>query len=94
MKETILLFNAPDKEKLLKIEMALFPLHIRLKKVPVKDYCQPLGVLAGAKDITPVSGEYDGPELPDTMFVFCFLSENHEQRMDGAGLFFRNPHGT
>ena len=93
MKETILLFNAPDKEKLLKIEMALFPLHIRLKKVPVKDYCQPLGVLAGAKDITPVSGEYDGPELPDTMFVFCFLSENRLNqalaalRKCGAGPF-------
>ena len=27
MKETILLFNAPEKEALLKIEMALFPLH-------------------------------------------------------------------
>ena len=93
MKETILLFNAPDKEKLLKIEMALFPLHIRLKKVPVKDYCQPLGVLAGAKDITPVSGEYDGPELPGTMFVFCFLSENRLNqalaalRKCGAGPF-------
>ena len=33
MKETILLFHPPEKDRLLKIEMALFPLHIRLKRV-------------------------------------------------------------
>ena len=72
MKETILLFNAPEKETLLKIETALFPLHIRLKKVALKDYCQPLGALAGVKGIETVPGEYSGPELSGTMFVFCF----------------------
>lgn len=93
MKETILLFNAPEREKLLKIEMALFPLHIRLKKVLPKDYSQPLGVLAGMKDMEPVPGEYSGPELPGTMFVFCFLSENRLNqalaalRKCGAGPF-------
>ena len=49
MKETILLFHVPDKEKLLKIEMALFPLHVRLKHVKEEEYHQPLGVLAGIK---------------------------------------------
>ena len=33
MKETILLFNAPEKETLLKIEAALFPLRIRWKRI-------------------------------------------------------------
>ncbi len=93
MKETILLFNAPERETLLKIEMALFPLHIRLKKVPLKDYCQPLGVLAGVKDMEAVTEEYNGPELPGTMFVFCFLNENRLNqalaalRKSGAGPF-------
>lgn len=76
MKETILLFNAPAKEDLLKIEMALFPLHIRLKKISSEDYSQPLGVLAGMKDMEPSEAQYDGPELPGTMFVFCFLSDS------------------
>ena len=53
MKETILLFHVPDKEKLLKIEMALFPLHVRLKHVKEEEYHQPLGVLAGIKDEVP-----------------------------------------
>ena len=93
MKETILLFNAPEKDRLLKIEMALFPLHIRLKRVELSDYNQPLGYLAGVKDIAPAEGTYDGAELPDTMFVFCFLSDNRLNqalaalRKSGAGPF-------
>ena len=81
MKETILLFNPPEKEKLLKIEMALFPLHVRLKKVRTEQYCQPLGVLAGIKDMAPAEGIYEGGELPDTLFVFCFMEGN---RLDQA----------
>lgn len=81
MKETILLFNPPEKEKLLKIEIALFPLHVRLKKISPEQYNQPLGVLAGIKDMTPVEGVYSGGELPGTLFVFCFLEGN---RLDQA----------
>ena len=53
MKETILLFNPPEKDRLLKLEMALFPLRVRLKKVAPSEYNQPLGVLAGIKEMTP-----------------------------------------
>lgn len=93
MKETILLFNPPDKEKLLRIEMALFPLHIRLKRVLPEDYSQPLGLLAGMKDIAPAPKPWDGGELPDTMIVFCFLSDSRLNqalaalRKCGAGPF-------
>ena len=66
MKETILLFNPPEKEKLLKI---------------AEQYCQPLGVLAGIKDMAPAEGTYEGGELPDTLFVFCFMEGN---RLDQA----------
>ena len=93
MKETILLFNPPEKDALLKLEMALFPLRIRLKRIPREDYNQPLGVLAGMKDMTPAEGTYDGPELPDTMLVFCFLDDSRLNqalaalRKSGAGPF-------
>lgn len=78
MKETILLFNVPDKEKLLKMEMALYPLHIRLKLVSQEDYNQSLGTLAG---ITKAAGAgevsaYDGAPLPGTMIVFAFFDDN------------------
>lgn len=93
MKETILLFNPPEKEKLLKIEMALFPLHIRLRKVAPEDYNQPLGVLAGMKEMPAAEGSYEGGELPGTMFVFCFLDDGKLNqalaalRKSGAGPF-------
>ncbi|HIY63621.1 MAG TPA: DUF3783 domain-containing protein [Candidatus Mediterraneibacter stercoripullorum] len=93
MKETILLFNPPEREQLLKIEMALFPLHIRLKKVSTESYIQPLGVLAGIKDMEPVDGTYEGDELPGTLFVFCFFNDNQLNqalaalRKCGAGPF-------
>lgn len=93
MKETILLFNPPQRDQLLKIEMALFPLHVRLKRVQVSDYNQPLGVLAGIKDMQPADGVYTGPDLPDTMFVFCFFEDSRLNqalaalRKSGAGPF-------
>ena len=93
MKETILLFNPPEKDKLLKLEMALFPLRVRLKRISHENYNQPLGVLAGTKDMPPADGTYDGPELPDSMLVFCFLDDNRLNqalsalRKCGAGPF-------
>ena len=93
MKETILLFNPPEKDRLLKLEMALFPLRVRLKKVAPSEYNQPLGVLAGIKEMTPAEGTYDGSELSDTMLVFCFLDDSRLNqalaalRKCGAGPF-------
>ena len=75
MKETILLFQIPEKEKRLKIEMALFPLHIRLKYIKPEEYSQPLGALAGLKDIVRAETPYNGEELPDTMIVFAFFDD-------------------
>ena len=93
MKETILLFNAPEKEALLKIEAALFPLHMRMKRISKENYNQPLGSLAGLKDVRPADGAYAGPERPAPMFIFCFLSESRLSqalaalRRCGAGPF-------
>ena len=93
MKETILLFNPPEKDELLKIEMALFPLRIRLKRIQKEDYNQPLGYLANLREIEPAQGKYTGEELPGPMFVFCFLNDNRLNqalaalRKCGAGPF-------
>lgn len=75
MKETILLFHVPDKNKLLKLEMALFPLHVKLKLIKPEEYSQPLGVLAGMPDAIPADEVYTGEELPDTMIVFAFFND-------------------
>lgn len=93
MKEMILLFHLPDKAVRRKVEMALFPLKIRLKYISREEYNQPLGVLAGSKELPPVEGIYEGEELPAPLFVFCALSSARLDqvlaalRKSGAGPF-------
>ena len=70
MRESILLFHISDKEVKKKVERALLPLRVRLRHITLKDYSQPLGVLAGLPDMTPSEEIYDGEELSDTMIVF------------------------
>lgn len=81
MRESILLFHISDKEVKKKVERALLPLRVRLRHITLKDYSQPLGVLAGLPDMTPSEEIYDGEELSDTMIVFCGLSN---QKLDQA----------
>ena len=54
MKPTILLINFKDQQKLRKLKMALLPFKIRLKTVESQDYSQPIGYLAGVKEIAKV----------------------------------------
>ena len=75
MKETILLFNLADKQTRRKVELALFPLKLRLRYIPKDQYNQPLGALAGLGDVPPCEACYEGEELPDTMLVFAGLSD-------------------
>lgn len=81
MRESILLFHISDKEVKKKVERALLPLRVRIRHIALKDYSQPLGVLAGLPDMTPSEETYDGEELSDTMIVFCGLSS---QKLDQA----------
>ena len=54
MKQTILLINFQDQQKLRKLKMALLPFKIRLKTVETQDYSQPIGYLAGVKEVSQV----------------------------------------
>lgn len=81
MNETLLLFHAPSRPELLKIQRALLPLHIRLRCISQKDYLQPLGFLAGMKKFSPTTEVYDGEGLSAPLFLFCFFQNN---RLDQA----------
>ena len=54
MKETILLYHFSDPERLSRVKRALLPLGMRLKAVKKEEYLQPIGYLAGVKEIEPV----------------------------------------
>ena len=51
MKPTILLINFQDQQKLRKLKMALLPFKLRIKTIEPQDYSQPIGYLAGVKQI-------------------------------------------
>ncbi len=54
MKGIVLLFQFLDKDKKNKLIRALLPLRVRIREVAREDYLQPVGYLAGNKEISPV----------------------------------------
>lgn len=86
MKETILLYHFTDEERLGKVKRALLPMGIRLKAVKREEYLQPLGCLAGVKEIEPTEGVYDGEDFEQEMMVMAGLSS---QRVDAVILALR-----
>ena len=54
MKPTILLINFQDQQKLRKLKMALLPFKLRIKTIEPQDYGQPIGYLAGVKEVSQV----------------------------------------
>lgn len=54
MKPTILLINFQDQQKLRKLKMALLPFKLRIKTIEPQNYSQPIGYLAGVKEISQV----------------------------------------
>lgn len=77
MKETVLVFNVNDPSTKLNIELALFPFHVRLKKVPPADYNKTLGSLVGISDSTESEQlPYTGDELESSMMIFAGIPDN------------------
>ena len=79
MKETVLLYNFNDKDRLMKIRQALLPLGFRVKTVGREDYGKPLGTLAGVKgmeELTEADHSGDGlcSDFDDEMAVLAGLT--------------------
>ena len=76
MRETVLLYNFTDSERLMKVRQALMPLGFRLKAVEKRDYGKPIGMLAGVKGMEETGAEepYAGPGFDDEMAVLAGLT--------------------
>ena len=74
MKASVMLFNFIDKSRAQTIGRALLPLGIRITKINKEDYNQPLGYLAGVKEIESVEGKYEGEELQGEMMVLVGIT--------------------
>ena len=76
MKETILLFHFSDKSRKNKLARALLPLRMKIREVAKEDYLQPVGYLAGNKEILTVEEDYTGEELEGEMILMAGLSSS------------------
>ena len=74
MKPTILLYHLPEGDRLLKIKKALFPLGMKLRAVKREEYLEPVGYLAGVKEIASCGRVYDGDDLEREMMVMAGLT--------------------
>ena len=81
MKETVLVFHVEDKGIKLRIEQALFPFHVRLKKVPLTDYNKTIGQIAGIQDEAEDHESYNGEELDSSMMIFAGIPDSKLNQM-------------
>lgn len=68
MREIALFYNFSD-DRLRKAKFALMPLKIAVKSVEKQDFNQPVGYLAGIKDIEPLPEKYSGDGFDEEMLV-------------------------
>lgn len=81
MRESILLINFQDKKRLREIQMMAMAVKLRMKIVDKGDYLQPIGYLAGDREIQPAEARYEGGDLQKEMLVFAYLTEDHLNQM-------------
>lgn len=91
MKPTILLYHLPEGERLAKIKRALFPLGMRLRAVKREEYLEPVGYLAGVKELASCGEVYAGDDFEKEMMVMAGLTSRQVDmvilalRKTGAG---------
>lgn len=81
MNETLLLFHAPSRPELLKIQRALLPLHILAALHLTERLSATARISRRNENFSPTTEVYDGEELSAPLFLFCFFQNN---RLDQA----------
>lgn len=76
MAQTILTFKL-EREKDAAVDVICRRLGIRKIEVPVKDYGQKLGYLAGISGFSKEKGVYDKAPFPAEMLVFSGMDSSH-----------------
>ena len=76
MKETVLLFNIQDEARLRGLKRILMLMKVRVRVVKKDEYLQPVGFLAGVKELEAEQPVYEGEELDNEMMVMAGFSSS------------------
>lgn len=78
-KETVLIYNIRNTDKLRQLKVSLLKLGVRARIIESKDFNQPIGSLLKIPGIQPVEGNYKGPGFDEEMLI---LHNFTNQRLD------------
>nr|WP_317379812.1 DUF3783 domain-containing protein [uncultured Faecalimonas sp.] len=67
--ETVLLYNLEEGEKARKVQMTLLKMKVKIRKVAKEQYLEPVGFLAGNKEIGSSGEIYEGEGFAEEMLV-------------------------
>lgn len=67
--ETVLLYNLDEGEKARKIKMVLLKMKVKVRKVSKEQYLEPVGFLAGNKEMVSSGEIYEGEGFSEEMLV-------------------------
>lgn len=81
MAATALLFNIKDENRVKEISRTLLPLRIRTKVITKDYYLEPIGYLAGMKNIESTEEVYQGDELEDEMLLMSGFTNSQVSQL-------------
>lgn len=71
MKETVLVYNFTEKERVEKLRRALLPMKVKVRNVKKEEFLMPVGYLAGVREIGEKGEVYRGEGFQDEMLVMA-----------------------
>ncbi|HCT91768.1 MAG TPA: DUF3783 domain-containing protein [Lachnospiraceae bacterium] len=75
MTPQVLIYNITDPLRKKRLKVLLLGMKIRAKIISRDLYGQPIGVLAGLKDITPGPIPEQLPSMTDEMLILCYFPD-------------------
>lgn len=67
--ETALLYHLQNSEPGRQLKLLLIKMKVRIRMIEPAQYLQPIGALAGIREISSVESSFDGEEFPEPMLI-------------------------
>lgn len=67
--ETALLYNLKNSDSGRKLTLILLKMKVRIRSVDPSQYLQPIGLLAGLRNLSGTANSYEGPNFSEPMLL-------------------------